>query len=288
MKYKLICNGDSWTFGSEITDPKVDKIYGGPKKVYRGTYDFKEENAPYRTQRIWSTYIREYLDCDTVNLGWPADDNTTILNRTIDFVTREYLAKGKSTDELIVVTGWSSPERNSFWWHDEEINWHFRLWPNVQHFDRPLQKDFWKIYIQHMWTTAEFIPRYIMNNITLQSWCEANNIKYLTYNSFYQIEGKDIQEWRMNIRSMIDKMAKYQYSIDFPDHENRWMLQHDWMSIWNTVKSPNFYKKDKPDNTFNDFIQTKLKDPYIGLHPSPEGHKVWAKELARYIKKYIL
>ena len=114
MKYQIICNGDSWTFGCELTDPEVDRKYGGPVKVYRGEYDYFEENIPYRTARIWPTYLRRYLDCQTVNLSWPADDNTTIYNRTIDYVTREYLSKSRSTENLVIIIGWTSPERNSF------------------------------------------------------------------------------------------------------------------------------------------------------------------------------
>lgn len=288
MKYTLICNGDSWTFGCEITDPKLEEKYGDPKVVYRGTYDFFEENIPYRSQRIWPTYIKQFIDCETVNLGWPADDNKTILNRTIDYISSEYIAKGIPTDNIIVIVGWTSPERNSFWWKDDKWDWIFRLWPNVKHFDRPLQEEFWKIYVENMWTEAEFIPRYIMDNLQLQNFCLVNNIKYLMYDSFYQISGKHVNQWKMNIDFLIKKMKNYQYSIDNPESYERIVKMHDWANVWNQIKSPNFYKKGESGNTFNEFIQSKLKNPYIGLHPSPEAHLIWAKELANYLKEYII
>ena len=288
MKYQIICNGDSWTFGCELTDPEVDRKYGGPVKVYRGEYDYFEENIPYRTARIWPTYLRRYLDCQTVNLSWPADDNTTIYNRTIDYVTREYLSKGRSTENLVVIVGWTSPERNSFWWEDDEWNWIFRLWPHISHFDRPKQKEFWKLYVSHMWTPSEFIPRYINNNLNLQNFCIANGIKYMMYDSFYQVADTHVREWDKSLEDLFQEMVNYSYAVDSPDTFDRKSYIHDWKLVWNQIKSPNFYRKNEPGNTFNEFIKSKLSNPYIGLHPSPEAHDIWAQEIARYLKEHIL
>lgn len=286
MKYKLVCNGDSWVFGCEIVDPKLAAKY--PEGTYAGYYDYHEENIDYRTERIWSTYIREYLDCDTVNISWPADDNTTILRRTIDYVTQEYLDKNKSTDELIVIIGWSSPERNSFWWKDAHSSLPFRLWPNVKHFNNAQQEVFWKIYTRFIWHEEEYIPRYILDNLTLQNFCIANNIKYLMYNSFYQIPHKPVWTWNRNLTESISKLDVMSYSIDSPDTKTRNFERVSWMKMWNQVKSPSFYRKDQELSTFNEFILDKLENPYVGMHPSPEAHKLWARELASYLKNHII
>lgn len=288
MKPTLVCNGDSWVFGCEITDPKVDEKYGGPVDVYRGTYDFFEENDAYRVPRIWTTHIKKYLDCDTVNISWPADDNKTILHRTIDYITRNYLSKNISTDNLVVIIGWSSPERNSFWYKSEKLNWHFRLWPHVQHFDDPPQEEIWKLYVKHLWNPEEYIPRYIIDNITIKSFCESNNIKYLLFDSFYQVAGEPADNWaKPPIEKVIRQMNKHTYLSGY-ENFNRVPNMLDWQKIWDQVKFPYFYNKDKANSTFNDYIKTKLENPYIGLHPSPEAHDVWAEEVARYLKKHIL
>lgn len=288
MKQTIICNGDSWVFGCEITNPEVDKKYGGPIDVYRGSYDYFEENDEYRVARIWPTYLKKYLDCETVNISYPADDNKTILYRTIDYITRFYLEPKKSTENLIVVIGWSSPERNSFWYKSKNIDWHFRIWPHVPHFDDPPQEEFWKLYVKHLWNPEEYIPRYIMDNITIKSFCEANNIKYLLFDSFYQIGYEPASNWdKPSIYKDIDKMKKHHYFTGY-EESNRKINVHAWDKVWDQVKFPNFYHKDTPKSTFNDFIQQKLDNPYIGLHPSPEAHDVWAQEIAGYIKNHII
>ena len=110
---EIICDGDSWVFGCEIVDPGLKEQYDDD--VYVGYFDFEEANDAYRRPRIFSHHLSKLLDCKVTNLSWPADDNGTILRRTIEYISSEYLAKGRSTDNLLVMVGWSSPERNSFW-----------------------------------------------------------------------------------------------------------------------------------------------------------------------------
>lgn len=288
MKPTIVCNGDSWVFGCEITSPEIDEKYGGPVDVYRGRYDYFEENDEYRMARIWPTYLKKYLDCETVNISWPADDNKTILYRTIDYITREYLTPKKSTEDLVVIIGWSSPERNSFWYKSENVDWHYRIWPHVQHFDDPPQEEIWKLYVEHMWNPEEYIPRYIIDNLTIKGFCESNNIKYLLFDSFYQVANAHVDKWhKPAMEQVIDKMKKHSYMVGY-EKLKREPLILNWLNIWNEIKFPYFYNKDKPNNTFNQFIKSNLENPYIGLHPSPEAHDIWAQEVARYLKKHIL
>lgn len=287
MDYTVICDGDSWTFGCEIVSPEIESKYGGPN-IHPGAYDFFEENDEYRLHRVWSTYLEEYLDCKTVNLSWPADDNTTILNRTIDYITKNYLSKNLPTDKLIVVIGWTSPERNSFWYNDGTRNWHFRVWPNVRHFDTPQQEKFWELYVRYLWNKEEYIPRFIMTNLQLQNFCRANNIKYMCYNSFYQVPNKSVEEWvDLNIKEELLDITLFGYTkCGFPPKRDQ--VTHDWEAVWNEISDVNFYKKDKKSNTFNSYIREHCFNPYIGLHPSPEGHRAWAKEVASYLKNTII
>lgn len=283
----FICDGDSWTFGCEIVDPNVANKYG--KNTHRGAYDYLEENDSYRIPRIFPTYIGNETGANIVNLSWPADDNTSILNRTIEYITTNYLALNKPTDKLFVIIGWSSPERNSFWYKDKDLNTKFRLWPNVRHFQSNEQEEIWNLYTRYLWNPEEYLPRYVMNVLQLQNFCNEHNIRWLCYNSFYQSPNKNINDWEdLDIlSSLMDldyKCGGYQYSTSKSMNRNKGHLRYS--NIWNTIDPVRFYRKDKPRNTFKNFIEdSKLEKPFEGWHPSPDGHKIWCDELLRYIKE---
>lgn len=283
MKLEIIADGDSWTFGCEIVDPTLVAKHG--KDVYPGYYDFSQENDQYRVPRIWTSHLSEILDANVYNISWPADDNGTILNRTISHITRNYIVPRKNLDNLLVIVGWSSPERNFFWYKDTELSHRFRLWPNVQHFDADPQEEFWKLYVNYLWNEEEFIPRFVMNNLMLQSFCESHNIKWMCYNSFYQVSHTNIAEWRdLNISHEVDKLHIGSYTVFKNNSPKRYSDMYDYSSIWKTIDPIRFYNKDVPNNTFLSFIKKNGTDPvFNGWHPSPQSHKTWAEELASYL-----
>jgi hypothetical protein len=284
----FICNGDSWVFGSEIIDPTQQKNLANGKHVT--TIDYLPDNDAYRCPRIFSSYMAEIADATSINISWPADDNTTILYRTMDYVTNTYLSQGKSTENLMIIIGWSSPERNSFWYDDGQLSILFRLWPNVQHFDSDLQKKFWDIYTRCMWNSQEYIRRYVHTIINFQNWCVANNLKWLCFNSFQQVRDLNINEWQdLNVRNEIEaltnKLGSYHYhSSDEGNVRNN--APYNLMPLWDQVDNVRFYKKDQENNTFKSFITEHNKtNTFNGWHPSPESHKIWAQELWSYIKE---
>jgi hypothetical protein len=286
---EIICDGDSWVFGSEIVSPEI--VANHPKGTYVGEFDYYENNDSYRVPRIFPTFLSKKLNAKVTNLAYPADDNGTILNRTITYITNEYIAKGKSTDNLFVIIGWSSPERNVFFYKDEETNFsmRFRLWPQVKHFDNKPQEDFWKIYVQYLWNVEEYMPRYVMNVLQFQNFCKVNNIKWMCFNSFYQTPNKNITEWNdLNVSKELTKISAgagpYHLSTDIDTV--RMNHQYTYSALWDTIDTIRFYKKDKENNTFNSFIKnSNLEIPFIGWHPSPEAHELWADELIRYINE---
>jgi len=192
QRREIICDGDSWTFGCEIVDPKLARKHASD--THPGAYDFEEANDAYRTSKIFPTYLAEILDTDVTNLSWPADDNGTILRRTIDYITNKYIANNLSTENLFVIVGWSSPERNSFWYKDENISMPFRLWPQVPHFDAPAQSKIWDLYVAYMWHPEEYIRRFIFDVVQLQNFCKAHNIKWMCFNSFYQVPFTQVEQ----------------------------------------------------------------------------------------------
>lgn len=287
-KIKIICDGDSWVFGSEIANPEISRKYDG--NVHPGKYDWLEENDTYRIPKIFSTHLSELLNADVINLSWPADDNGTILNRIITYISTNYLAKGLPTDDLFVIVGWSSPERNSFWYKDEKLSSRFRLWPQVQHFDAPAQKTFWDLYVTYLWNEEEYLPRYVMNVIQLQNFCESNKIKWMCFNSFYQTPGKQPTDWEdLNIREELKKLQLNGTPYHSTKFNKRDVYNYEYVSLWDTVHKIKFYKKDKSNNTFKSFMEQNNNETiYSGWHPSPSSHKIWAEELTRYIKEHNL
>jgi hypothetical protein len=283
MSLEIIANGDSWTFGCEIVSPELAHRYG--EDTYRGKYDYLEENDAYRVPKIWTTHLGELLNANVHNLSWPADDNGTILNRTIDYITKHYIVPKKRLDNLLVIVGWSSPERNFFWYKDSELSTRFRIWPNVPHFEVSQQEDIWKLYVNYLWNKEEFLPRFVMNNLLLQSFCESHKIKWLCYNSFYQVSNSDINRWEdLNISRELSNIKLGEYIVFKNSSPDRQFDSYDYKSIWKTINPIRFYNKDVPNNTFLSFIKKNGKEPILnGWHPSPSSHKLWAEELTKYL-----
>jgi hypothetical protein len=245
-----------------------------------------EENDEFRVPKIFTTHLAKIMDAEVTNLAWPADDNGTIVNRTITYISSNYLAKGIPTDNLFVIVGWSSPERNHFWYKDDKIDTKFRLWPQVQHFDAPQQKEFWDFYVTYLWNPEEYLPRYVMNVLQLQNFCNAHNIKWMCYNSFYQTPGRNPQDWNdLDVRNELLPLNLHGSPYQISTTKGRNMYQNEYVSAWDTIDPIRFYKKDQPDNTFKRVMEKANVEPvYYGWHPSPESHKVWAEELKNYIE----
>ncbi len=282
---KIICNGDSWVFGCEIVDPEISKRYD--KNVHPGEYDYLKENDNFRIEKIFPTHLGKLLNADVVNLSWPADDNGTILNRTISYITKKYISNNIPTDDILVIIGWSSPERNFFWYKDEDFSSRFRLWPQVKHFDRKPQEEIWNLYVTYLWNEEEYIPRYVMDVLQFQNFCDTNNIKWVCFNSFYQTPNENITEWNdLNFKKeLIDlnnKNKLHGYSLN--KNMERKSINYDYLSIWDTINPVRFYKKNEDKNTFKSFIESKNNEPvFNGWHPSPLSHELWANELFNYI-----
>lgn len=277
---KLIFDGDSWTFGCEIVDPKLHF----DKQVHPGAYDFLPANDSYRIPKIYSYHMAKQLGCDYVNLSWPADDNRTIIERTMSYISTEYLNCGKSIDDIFVIIGWTSPERNSFWWKNGNFSSKFRLWPQVAHFDDKRMKKLWDIYVRYMWHSEEYMPRHVSTVLQFQNFCNAHNIKWLCYNAFYQTPNKCPNEWED--LDMLEELKRIDLgSYSYSDNGKRKFKQINFETLWDTIDSVRFYKKDQLGNTFKSFIETNVDNPWIGWHPSPEGHEAWAIELVKYIKE---
>lgn len=278
-RLKIICDGDSWVFGSEILDPNAKK---------HGFVDYESENDEYRIPRIFPTYLGELMGADVINLAWPSDDNGTILHRIMTYLSSNYISKGISTDNILVIVGWSSPERNFFWYKDGKMEHRFRIWPQDNHTNTIYQKQIWDLYVEFLWNPEEYLPRYVMNVLQFQNFCEVNKIKWLCFNSFYQSPNLDPVQWR-DMNTLEDLKKIHIHKSPFSKSGENGRLYHDfnYVSLWETVNNVNFYKKNELKNTFKSFMEKAVpENPYCGWHPSPESHYAWAKELKRYIEEH--
>ena len=283
-KLTIIANGDSWTFGSEIVSPEITEKYKDKYK-YTTNYDYFPDNDHYRVPRCWPTKLGELLNADVVNLAVPADDNGTILHRTITYLNSNYIFFNKPTDNLLVIIGWSSPERNFFWYKENQRTYRFRVWPYVAHFEEPNNEVFWEYYINYLWNEEEYIPRYVMNNILLQSFCDAHNIKWMAFDSFYQT-GRTVNNWvDVNIKDTAHNLKLDSYKF-FKNKEPFGEI-YNYGLLWETVNNKRFYNKDLSGSTFKAFMEknSPCELTYCGMHPSPYSHQLWASELHNYIKE---
>lgn len=278
---QLICNGDSWVFGSELVDPELVKKY--PENVHTGNFDHLEENDSYRIPRIFSSKLANLMDAESINLSWPADDNSSISDRTIDYITKNYLVKGIDTSELFVVIGWSSPERVRFWYKDDNLSMRYIIWPSLEWHDSPEQKKIWELYVSYLWNKEEYMPRFVDTVLKTQNFFKANNIKYIMFNSFYQGGGSGCSH-DISADINIDKELE-SINWGYVEQHNTTRISHlyDHRAVWKTVDTTRYYHKDLEKNSFRSFITDRLSNPLSGWHPSEEGHTIWAQELYRYI-----
>jgi hypothetical protein len=279
----LITNGDSWVFGSEIVDPAIASRY--PSTVHVGNYDHLPENDHYRLPKIFSTKLAERFGADSINLSWPADDNQSICNRTMEYISTNYIDKGISTRDIFVIVGWSSPERARFWYRDSDRSQKHIIWPSLEWHDTPAQQRFWELYVSYFWNPEEYIPRYVDTVLRFQNFCIAHGIKYLMFNAFYQGQGSGCSHELAQDLDVVAELRSlqadgYDYSVNGVRQQG---VQQQTVNLWRTVDPVRYYCKDQQHNTFRTFISQRLSDPLTGWHPSPQGHELWASELYRYI-----
>lgn len=292
----IICNGDSWTWGGEIVDPDLFLKYPD-RSVFQ--IDLEVENDSYRNPKTWPSQLSKKMNTRVINLSRVADDNNSILNRTINFVYQGLRNKRFTADQLLLIIGWSTPERREFYYRNPinaSDNFSYRLSPHGVGFpkDSDLYK-FWKLYLKNFWNPEEYIIRNLITMLSFENFCKENKIKFLHFNSFYQKDSGDIytgwQDINMleELKALDDSMLGYNVFTDSAFGSVRQSSMDNFSNLWKEIDPIRHYCKDQNPNSFKSFIQnSKISEPFIGLHPSPAGHEVWADELIRYMTSYKL
>lgn len=254
---QLVVSGDSWTYGSEIRDPKL------PDSVH----DWDPPNDAYRLPRIWPTKVGNMLGTnDVVNLSYPAASNDQIIRNTVGWLTENYLHPKKSTDGLFVIVGLTSPERKDFYYKDAGTGFWFTMWPMWEHKypQRPIN-EFAKLYANYFYNHEESTHRYLNQIFYLQNLFKQYGIRYLMFQAFYQTADLHIRQWK-------DKP----YARDYRGQPD--------LLIWNMIDDVRFMHKEDDVQSFHNYITAKDPERSIqGMHPSELGHTWWAEHVREYI-----
>lgn len=102
---KLVGFGCSFTYGSELLDPKLED-----------SWDRHHENTPYREQNTWLGKLATTLNCGAINLAEPSASNFCIQEKFAEYVQQNNCA------DMIICIGWTNHLRTS-WWSDERQRW---------------------------------------------------------------------------------------------------------------------------------------------------------------------
>lgn len=292
----LLTNGDSWTFGSEIMAPEFlagphERGYGMANRYKKNHHDWEKRNDYYRVPRIWPTMLANNIGYKSINLAWPARSNDTIYHTTVGWLLENYIIPRKNTDNLLVIIGWSSPERKNILIKDQETIHLQTFWPamaDTNFYPSTMVIDYFKFYVNNLWLEQEYISRYIEQNHMLQCFCKSNGIRYYCFNSFYQTPGTGPNDWKeLNITDTLEswKSAKIKGWFDpsFSWEKELKRLEN----LWKSVDESSFILKDQKNGSFKSHVQTALgrSKSMINWHPSPDGHEEWARFLKEILDK---
>jgi len=284
----LLTNGDSWTFGSEIMAPEfmVDpgkKGHGMAGLYKKGHNDFDEANDYYRIPRIWPTMLANHLGYQCVNLSWPARSNDSIYDTTIGYLLKHYVIPRRSTDDLVVIVGWSSPERKNVVIDEGRTCYMHTIWPAMDDSSFYLSETarrYFRFHVANLWSEHEYISRFIEQNYNLYCFCELHGIRYFCFNSFYQVPGQNPKHWvDIDVAKIVSSWNTEKLG-GWIDQVHNWKFRIErLLNQWESIPRSRFILKDQ--GSFKSHIDATVPQAarMNNWHPSPESHKAWAEYL---------
>jgi hypothetical protein len=253
---KLLVCGDSFTYGSEIVNPEflLEPVVPNKQIQYNGKikHDYDNKNDAYRLERIWPTYLGNMLGVnEVINIAKPAVGNRWITNSTIGWLLENYISQKKSTEELLLIVGWTSVFRREFFFieNDKIIEQTLNTYGDFNLQSKELQ-NFFKSYLLSVQYEYEGVYDFINYNFQLIEFCEKYKIKYHCFNALpkeHHIKNEEIYFEDLNVYEYIDK---------FKDINSAWNrnLQKASQIKWNMVPNSTFLYKDNRLNSFTNYI----------------------------------
>ena len=162
-KKQLLTMGDSFTYGDELSDH----------------------------YQAWPYRLADKLDYEVYNMGHSGCSNTSILRRTLEELS-------VNRYDLLVI-GWTSPGRIE--WKDH-MGSTYNLWPGYAVTEEFSNKNPWRAnllnYINQYHSPEYLYEQYLIQVISLQSYCQAHDIDYrminVNHNDYYRKVGKEQHE----------------------------------------------------------------------------------------------
>ena len=263
VKYKLLlAEGDSWTAG-DIIDPNLqDKLNGNVNAP---------ENDHWRLPKVWPSKLGKHINTEVINAAHAGSSNDGIARRTVNKVLE--LLKDNKPEDILVVIGFSSPERKDFFYaRDNEASWD-TIYPLDNFVNSPDRENFKKNYVNLYWNEFEYFTRYLNTVIYLHSFLQTKNIDHLFFNAFYQENNG-----KLNSRSFKKMLKRFQEK-----HSEVFLNK---IGISNLFKEYSIIEDCCFVNTsFKSYLDNQEGSYLDGLHPSEEGHSIWAKFLANFISE---
>lgn len=233
-KKYLYCNGDSWTFGEEIG------------------LDHMQQHLNEKYYNSWPWFLSKELDIPIcINDAIGAGSNERIYRKTFQFI-KDYINKGKDPKELLVVIGWTTPERTEIGMSVNETD-----------------IEYVRITTHSVLNASKNINKTIMGDI------ESYRDHFLNLYS----ENSGIQKQLMFMDNL--RFLCKQFGIEYYDFIaiGYWPPKIIEKARQINVKLKNFYTLD----TFNNAVHSNDWSTYSLKHPTPESHKKWANVLKKFI-----
>lgn len=266
----LVGLGDSWAWGTELLDPEHCK------DLRNASFHLHHEpvHIKYRESNRYLKLFGDMIGAtQIVDLSRGGASNDTVVRNLTRWLASNGYTSGRSTEDLFVSIGWTSPERKDFH-YNENVNAHgagwFTLYPYFKHdYKKPGLEEFYKLYVQYLWNEGEYIQRYFSQVYQAESLLKHLGIKYLMHQAFYQ-NLPHILLWKD--RDFQRKLS----SIDPAD-----------MQLWKSVDEHRFmHKNDTEIHTFHNYVlDLGGKDTLVNQHPSVLGHRLWAEHMYEYCKE---
>ena len=278
---KLIVTGDSWTFGSEIRDPRLD---------FTNRNEWSRDNDRYRKTHIWPNKLAKLLGVDEVtelvNLARASSPNDRIVRQLIDWLMINYISKKKSTDELFVIVGFTRHDRRDFFYDGPDKSFWTTIWPATYHdYGNDDVNEFVRIYCERFYTPVDDIHRYINQVHYLELFFKRYNINYLMFQAFHEQQGAALKDWYD-----VSYEKEFGYENE-PNYKGAYEIKD--ILRWKEIDPIRFVDKDKKVHSFHNHIvrmgrERKTLDIFakaMGMHPNETGHSLWAEYLCEYINK---
>lgn len=270
--FKLIVTyGDSWTSGDMVC-PKLEEV---------GITDVNNPmNNEYRLSKVWPYKLQKISNIQCINYGEAGASNDGIVKNVLG--TMPKILDDYNPDEVLVIVGWTSPERRDFFYKDEnslpiEREWE-TIYPAELEIEHPIKNlnEFKKLYTLYFWHKEEYIVRYMLSNLHISNFLKANNINYLFFDAFYEEYSALVDPNKHGILGSsctLYDIIKNDF-ISFRGDDNDDVIRELFLNLYDS----NFIHE-----TFKEFIVRETNEKQCVMfdkyHPNELAHELWAKKI---------